>query len=270
MSSETYTPQLEAQSVLLLNKEQRELLAKEHLEGLIQESVGKSVSEVRSKIAAATEAKTLDAALVGDYETKLTAAIGEHGNVKVENLGGTTMGVNYEVGTKNTAVDSRMVGVDAVRTNNKQLAEVLDHENSEELGHAGQVQVQSVIGTDGKVHDSRTVLEGDVETNMTKKYGQRADQPKEVYGEGEAFVQEAGADTVGNYTRGKADRATTQAEIFKQDNSLSAEDQIELMEAAEFTAPEIADVIKQTRADFENGPNSNRKNSAQKAVAIAA
>lgn len=270
MSPEVQTSALEAQAVQLLNKEQRELLAKAHLEGVIQQSVGKNVQEVRSAVAAATEAKELDAELVDDYSAKLSSSIGEHGNVKVQNLGGATMGVNYQVGTKNTAVDSRMLAVDAVRTDGKKLEEVLDHENSEELGHAGQVAVESLVGTDGKVRDSRTVLEGDVETNMTKKYGQRADQPKEVYAEGEEFVQDVGVDTISAYARGGADRATTQAEIFKQDKELSAEDQITLMESAEFTAPEIADVIKQTRADFENGPNSNRKNNAKNTAVMAA
>lgn len=231
--------------------------AKAKIDAAVAAGIGNNVQQIRQDIQALrdqTEAPD-EKATYDQYLQAYRQAASGHDTVKVETLGGGTMGVNYAVGTRNTAIDQRLMSADQLMTDPAKAAEVLDHEDSTD-GHAGQrAGVESVLDENGKVVDAVTLLEGGVESNMTRRYGQRSDQPKEVYGEGEAFANRVGQGSLQAYVRksGGSDRAEFQKQIFDR-STLSAERKQEALERAGFTSPEIARVIGETREAFEQGP----------------
>lgn len=141
-----------------------------------------------------------------------------HDHVRIEDLSGGTMGVNYHVGTHDTAIARNILSSRILVTNAGLIAEVLDHEDSAD-GHAGQVSgVQTLVDRDGNEVSPTMQYEGAVEVRQSlDKRGSataaRAGQPASVYGEGQTLV--AAHEAIGDYTRGETDRVGAQAVLLE-------------------------------------------------------
>lgn len=185
-------------------------------------------------------------------ETGVDTVAQGHGHTKIDASleGSAVLGYNNGL-SHNTAVSSVLLHAEQIANDTDHAHEVVEHEDSEKVGHAGQVEVQDLVGKDGDTVEATVVLEGNVEQQVADSgFGRRDDQPQAVYGEGDAFVRDIGAEDVNAYARkGGAhagDRVWMQAKIFEQ-SSLDAEEMRMALEKNNYADPEVDEIVKRAR-----------------------
>lgn len=131
---------------------------------------------------------------------------GTHDNISLkDDLGGGVLGNNL-VGTNDSNMRRDQLNPEQITTDTHDTMDTILHENSVELGHAGQdpnaISTISVIDRTGKIHGSTTILEGNVVSKVSARLGQRREGlPQEVYLEGADLVEDIGSQTVDSYVR---------------------------------------------------------------------
>ncbi len=175
----------------------------------------------------------------------------EFGNVKIDDLGDGVKGVNKGL-SKDTAIHKNELTVKKLAEQPKDVGETLNHEDSEEDGHAGQTsKLRTVIDAQGKVKTKKVQLEGEVETNMGKLFrgdasAKRSDQPEETYGEGQDFISqhhEAARAYIRKDGEYAGDAGKFQAEVLKKSSLSPEEIEQKLQEQTDFNRAEILDII---------------------------
>ena len=212
-----------------------------------------TVAQMREKISSILEIDGINEGVVHNYSRTFKNVTAGYDDTRIQALPPNVLGVNYKLGTTNTGVNVNLFTTGSIEQNQTAIKTVLMHEAHTELGHAGQTEVNDLVDTDGQVVDSLTVLEGVVEANTAKKFGDRPGQPVEVYGKGQTFVEGVGHSAMQTYTS-TGNRVAAQVHIFKQ-SDLKASEMQESMEQAEFTTAEIDRVMQQVRKNFLQGPN---------------
>lgn len=239
----------------VLTPEHKRLLAEAQLQMLVQANVGKSLDSLATEIRSNTQLAMLDSDLVTTAANTIQTGADAYGYTTVQNLGNGALGMN-EVGTNKAVVDAQLV-MQAIYTDASTLKQVVIHENA---GHGAQSKdVQDVVLTNGEIMSSWEVYEGHAE-HVSNPNARRSGQPEDYRNAQDKFETNNTAALTAYATTGN--RSAAQAALFTETNT-SAEEQIELMQSANFTAPEISEVIKITRAEFEMGPNSARAQSKQ-------
>lgn len=153
---------------------------------------------------------------------------GAHDNVQLEDdLGGGVLGQN-KLGSKESVMRRDQLHPEQIVENTRYTMDTILHENSDELGHAGQdrnsLPTITVIDKTGKMHDSTTILEGNVVANVSARLGERREGlPQETYIEGADLVEEIGRQTVDDYVRkgGAHVGEHLQTEVWKTQPSIT-------------------------------------------------
>lgn len=176
-------------------------------------------------------------------------------NIRLEVLPDNIGGVNYQIGTHDTAMNKNGLDANTLVEDSNRLRGIALHENNEDVGHAGQIDgVQDVIDATGEDVAALNIIEGHVEEGVAEQIGeQRADQPLEVYGEGQYFVQQVGYDTVNDYVHKNGayagDRVSFQTEIMKK-SPMSTETMVARLADAEYSGEEIITIVNGARGSM--------------------
>lgn len=148
--------------------------------------------------------------------------VAEGGNEGIrlkDDLGAGVLGQN-RVGTKESDMRRDQLSAEQVVQHTREVVDTALHENSEEVGHAGQDSTARVdIIKDGKHVQSTVLFEGNVVTKVSRKLGGRREGlPQQTYGEGADLVQELGVDTVDKYMRKGREKVgeALQVEVWKK------------------------------------------------------
>ncbi len=171
----------------------------------------KTVGDVRQKLGALVDKVGSDGE-AGKRMTEIRASVdkaaegGAHDNVQLEDqVGGSdsVLGMN-KLGTKESLMRRDQLNPEQVVQQTRFTADTLLHENSDEVGHAGQdakaAATITIIDEEG-VHDATTMFEGDVVEGVAGKLGQRREGlPAKTYIEGADAVSRIGRETVRSYT----------------------------------------------------------------------
>lgn len=149
---------------------------------------------------------------IGERMQQISASIDQatesdgHDDVAIaDDLGSGVLGQN-KLGAKESVMRRDQLDPAHITTNTRNTMDTVLHENSEDVGHAGQdpnaVGTLSIIDARGKRHDPRTVIEGEVVSGVSHQLGRRrAGLPKQTYLEGADLVEEIGAERVRSYVR---------------------------------------------------------------------
>lgn len=178
-----------------------------------------------------------------------------HDNVKLEDMEHHIGGVNYAVGTNDTAVNQKQYTAEAIVTANtrNKLRGVVLHENDSNVGHAGQIAgIDTLVDARGSLIDARMQYEGNVEYQVAQVVGDRDDRPNDVYGEGLSFVTNVGAQEVNQYIRKDGahagDSVWMQTHIMRQ-SSLAPEQMQQALVQAGFTQGEVFQIVVGARSE---------------------
>ena len=181
-----------------------------------------TVATVRSEVSVVlTEVQGDEEATarVEKYKHTLETVAAGHEHVQLENMQGGLQGLN-QVGTHNSKANEKLFTAEQLIEDTKTVDEVLDHEDDEATGHAGQEPGKAgLVMEDGDPLEGVELYEGENEGQQGKdKRGSagaaRAGQPQETYGSGQ---QKAAPhlESLEKYLRDGADRLETQAEILR-------------------------------------------------------
>mgnify|MGYP006865025106 CR=1 FL=1 len=137
-----------------------------------------------------------------------------------------------------------------------------------EFTHSKQRQVRGLIGRDRKYNSGLQILEGDADETASNRHlggARRGDQPDELYGKGETFVEDVGHDTVKRYARKNGDRSGdfvwAQAEVLRGTSRSAEEIEQALQDETDFTGAEVAKIM----ARFQDDMNSAGSEAHEKA-----
>ncbi len=214
--------------------------------GDVRASIGRLMQEVGTTGEAGTRLKELQASV--DEAT----GNGSHDSVKLaDDLGGGVLGQN-KVGTKESEMRMDQLSPEHVTENTRYTLDTVLHEDSTELGHAGQDPTAQatveVIDATGKHHDATTVFEGNVVENVSAELGQRREGlPQETYIEGADLVSDIGRETVDSYVRqgGANVGKHLQAEVWKTQPTLTLQAMMEQGQAVGMSADQIVKVAQE-------------------------
>lgn len=221
----------------------------------IEKNLGDLRSGTRSEVAELLEGDEQAESRAAQIEAGLdkTIAAGD-ADVGIDHgMAGTSqLGVNHGLTTQ-TEISPDVLTAEQMAEDSKEAEVVAAHERSEEDGHAGQVEVEGLVDTDGETVETTLILEGNVENRTEKRFGARESQPTAVYGEGQEFVERVGAEEIDSYARGRADRTETQAAIMEQSTMDAAQMQAAL-QANGFADSETEEIVRKARgANAEAG-----------------
>ena len=244
------SPEQEPNTEVLEQKAQ--VTGAERADGLIDDHLNRAgtVGEVRSKVRhILTEVQGDKEAeeRVHDYESALTEAAANHDSVSLEKMSGGQQGEN-RVGTHDSKANTDLFQSDALIEDTENAAEVLDHEDEEATGHAGQMQGrQGLVQANGDVVEGSELYEGEVEAQQSVKHrgsahSARAGQPAEVYGTGQNLVAPK-LSVYSDYLRRGTDQITAQAEVLRGQNREQI--LVTLSQSGRYTKEEIMDVARQ-------------------------
>ena len=181
-----------------------------------------SVGEVRLEVHHVLKDVQGDAeaeARVHQYEDKLNQVAAGHDHVQLEDMEGGLQGVN-QVGTHNSEANTDLFTAETLIEHTDVTDEVLDHEDEEEAGHAGQIAGREGLASgDGQVVEGTELYEGEVEASqgLDKRGSAKAardGQPAENYGSGQQKVA-PNHSTFSDYLRRGTDRVEAQAELMR-------------------------------------------------------
>lgn len=210
-----------------------------------------TVGDVRSRIGTLMKEVGSEGemgARLKEIQTAVDEATGKgaHDSVKLQDdLGGGVLGQN-KVGTKESEMRVDQLSPEHVTANTRYTLDTVLHEDSEELGHAGQdpsaAATVEVIDAQGKHHDATTLFEGNVVENVSSKLGQRREGlPQETYLEGADLVQDIGRQKVDSYIRkGGANVGNhLQAEVWKTQPTLTLQQMMEQGQAVGMSSDQV-------------------------------
>lgn len=199
----------------------------------------KTVGEVRGRLGKLVGTVGSDGE-AGKRMTEIKASVdkasdgGAHDNVELQDqVGGSdsVLGMN-KLGTKNSLMRRDQLNPKQVVERTRYTADTLLHENSEEVGHAGQdaaaAATITIVDQDG-LHDATTVFEGDVVEGVAGKLGQRRENlPQKTYIEGADAVARIGRDKVRSYTaKGGANVGKhLQTEVWRQNLGITFDEML--------------------------------------------
>ncbi len=173
----------EAKTIGDVRRDVRSLLGEVGSEG----KIGKRMQQISASLDQATES-------------------GGHDDVEIaDDLGSGVLGRN-KLGVRESVLRRDQLHPAQITARTRETMDTVLHENSENLGHAGQdpnaVGTLAVIDAKGKFHGPTTLIEGDVVSGVSKHLGgRRAGLPKQTYLEGADLVEEIGAERVRSYVR---------------------------------------------------------------------
>ena len=181
----------------------------------------------------------------------------DYGDVEIKNnLGAGVGGINNGL-SKDTAVAQQKMKPEELIARTADTAETLDHERSEDRGHAGQSgNLRPVLDAKGEKKEVKTQLEGEVEANQSEHWrgdesAARADQPQETYGDGQQFIAGIGLQKARQYIRKggehEGDAVWFQAEVFKKSMMTPEQMRESLEKETRFTHDEIANILQAAR-----------------------
>lgn len=226
---------------------------KELADTLYQEQLDQAntVGDIRSRLGVLMQHVGTDgeaSARLKELESSVDEATGDgdHDAVKLaDDLGEGVLGQN-KVGTKESEMRMDQLSPEQVTADTRYTLDTVLHEDSEQLGHAGQdpaaVATVEVIDAKGKHHDATTAFEGNVVANVSAKLGQRrAGLPQETYQEGADLVEDVGLDKVDSYIRkgGANVGKHLQTEVWKTQPTLTLQDMMEQGQAIGMSSDQI-------------------------------
>ncbi len=181
-----------------------------------------TVATVRSEVSVVlTEVQGDEEATarVEEYRETLATVSAGHEHVELQEMQGGLQGLN-QVGTHHSRANQDLFTANNLIEDRENVDEVLDHEDDEATGHAGQEPGKAgLVMRDGEPLAGTELYEGENEAQQGKdKRGSasvaREGQPKETYGSGQ---QKAAPhlESLEKYLRDGADRLVTQAEILR-------------------------------------------------------
>lgn len=196
----------------------------ERADALLDDHVNQTgtVGEVRSEVRVVlTEVQGDQEAenRVEEYKTTLDAVATGHDHVKLEQMSGGKQGENH-VGTHNSKANTSLLHSETLIGRSDIVAEVLDHEDEEETGHAGQIAGrEGLVLASGDTVAGTKMYEGEVESQQARKHRgsvtvARDGQPAKDYGDGQKAVAPK-LDVFEGYLRDGVDRAKAQAELMQ-------------------------------------------------------
>jgi hypothetical protein len=184
---------------------------------------------------------------------------GAHDSIKLQDdLGAGVLGQNM-VGTRESEIRRDQIDPEHVTANTRHVMDTVLHEDSEDLGHAGQdAKARVNIIKDGKPVDSVVLFEGNVVTNVSNHLGeQREGLPEEVYQEGAKLVGELGAEEVDAYLRkgGAKQGEHLQELVWEKQGDVTLDQMVEEGQAVGMSDSEIVKAAeKQGKFDQSRAP----------------
>ena len=207
------------QDIPAAGKEQADQLLHEHINqsGTVGQ-VRSQVQQVLSEVQGDDEAEQR----VQEYSSAFDKAASGHETVTLEKMSGGKQGEN-QVGTHNSKANTDLFEAEHLIEDTEVTEEVLDHEDEEPTGHAGQIQGrEGLVADNGEVVQGSELYEGEVESQQAKKHrgnasAAREGQPADVYGSGQQKVAPK-LSIYSDYLRKGTDRVEAQAELLKGQN----------------------------------------------------
>lgn len=184
-----------------------------------------SIGEIRTEVhlvLVEVEGDQEAEARVHQYETKLAGVATGHDHVQLKEMEGGKQGQN-QVGTHNSEANTELVFAKGLIDHTEVVDEVLDHEDEEATGHAGQiVGREALVSSEGDVVEGTELYEGEVEARQgVDKRGSaqaaRDGQPAENYGSGQQKVA-PDLEVYSDYLRNGKERVQAQAELMRGQN----------------------------------------------------
>ena len=194
----------------------------------------KTVGDVRRRLDALVATVGSDGE-AGERMTQIKASVdkasdgGTHDSVKLEDQvagSNSVLGMN-KLGTKDSLMRRDQLGAKQVTERTRYTMDTVLHEDSEEVGHAGQdpkaIPTLTVIDEHGQLKDATTVVEGNVVANVSARLGARREGlPQQTYVEGADLVEKLGRERVDSYVRkGGANVGNhLQTEVWRQNQGI--------------------------------------------------
>lgn len=156
---------------------------------------------------------------VEEYQASFLEVASGHDAVELKKMSGGLQGYN-QVGTHNSTVNAALLSAHQLIEDTKVTDEVLDHEDSEESGHAGQLaNREGLVTKEGTTVEGTELYEGEVESQQAvDKRGSagsaRGGQPTENYGSGQQKVA-PNLSVFSDYLRKGTDRIQAQADLLR-------------------------------------------------------
>ena len=181
-----------------------------------------SIGEVRTQVhhvLAEVEGDAEAEERVHQYTSKFEEVAAGHDHVQLKKMQGGKQGQN-QVGTHNSEANAELVSAQQLIDHTEVVDEVLDHEDDEKTGHAGQiVGREALVSSDGDVVEGTELYEGEVEARQgVDKRGSaqaaRDGQPAENYGSGQQKVA-PDLEVYTDYLRKGQERVAAQAELMR-------------------------------------------------------
>lgn len=218
------------------------------------QTLGELQSGVSLKIYEAVEGDEEGEARAEELEENLDAVAEGNEQMAIDHkLAGTNVGGYNKGFSADTAMSSDPLHAKAMAEGGEDAANIADHENSENLGHRGQIEnAHDFVGKRGDIKPKILSDEGNVEDRVATVHGDRDDRPRKVYQEGVDFVRETGAEDVDSYMRKtgehSGDHVWMQTQILK-DSSLETPEMVESLHGVGFSEPEILQIVTQARGN---------------------
>ena len=168
----------------------------------------------------------------GDLQRVVDQVAQGNENVRLEHdLGPGVLGVNWQIGTRNTAMRRDQLEAEVLVENPDRAWDTVLHENGSP-GHATQDAHARVAVVDerGEFHEETVALEGNVVESVASEIGKkRPDLPQKVYKEGAELVRRIGNSVVDTYTRigGANVGKPLQLEFWKRQPNITLEDMLQ-------------------------------------------
>lgn len=219
MSPETVPEAGQPDSSLEIGAERADSLINQYIErsGTVGE-VRSSVQNVLTDVDGDRDAMQR----VEEYQTSLQRITAGHEAVAIEQMHGGLQGFN-RVGTHDSTVNTDLFTAETIIKHVEVADEVLDHEDDEGTGHAGQIAGrEGLVLENGDIVEGTELYEGEVESRQGEdKRGSalsaRNGQPAKNYGSGQQKVAPKLSVFTG-YLREGTDRVAAQAELLRGQN----------------------------------------------------